>query len=208
MTAASDDNLHDKVLAELDQTQKQVNQLTQELKEVKAKLHQLVYRDGLSGLYNHRYFHEMINKELERSIRYAAPFSLIIFDIDILEELNKTCSPENGELILMNVARIVESEVRPTDIAARYSGENFALILPETNLNGVRTFARRLCQSVHEMATIIDGKEVKTTISIGGATFVPGATKATKDDLLQAVEKALSDARKNGPNQIEVVQLT
>lgn len=197
--------MFEKLSEELDQTKKQVQQLTDELKDAKNKLHQLVYRDGLSGLYNQRYFQEMIRKELERSTRYSSPFSLLIFDLDSLSELNETYGNNNGDLVLMNTARIVEQEVRPSDIVARYSGDNFAVILPETDQAGAKLFAERLCQSVREMATLIDGKEVKTSISIGGSTFVPNTGQSSKRDLLLATEQALAEAKAKGPGQIEII---
>lgn len=198
----------DKLSAELDQTKKQVEQLTLELKEAKGRLHQLVYRDGLSGLYNHRYFKEMVNKELERSYRYSSPFSVLIFDLDVFAELNETYGHKNGDLVLMNIARILEQEVRPSDIVARYGGEEFAVILPETDLTGAKNFAERICYSVQEMATLIDGNEVKTTISIGGACFSPGVMQVTKRDLLEASEQAMENAKTQGTNQIMIVELS
>lgn len=208
MTAPSEKSMFEKLSAELDQTKEQVEQLTLELREAKVNLHQLVYRDGLSGLYNHRYFQEMINKELERSLRYSSPFSLVIFDLDAFAEFNETYGHENGDLVLMNIARVVEREVRPSDIVARYGGEEFAVILPETDLAGLKLFAERLCQSVQEMATIIDGEEVKTTICVGAATFVPGASTANKRDIIMTVEQALSNAKEKGSHQISVVKLS
>jgi len=208
VTAAPDDELHEKVLAELDQTKQQVSQLTQELKEAKTKLHQLVYRDGLSGLYNYRYFQEMLSKELERSIRYSSPFSLAIFCMNTPVEGNTPCGPEKSDLILMNIARIVEREVRPTDVVARYSNDEFALILPETDNSGARVFVERLYKNIQEMATLIDGKEIKATISIGGVTYLPGVTKAGTSKLVQSAENALSSARKKSSNPIEILELT
>ena len=207
MTTPSDKSMFDQLAAELLQTKEQVEQLTSELKEAKANLQQLVYRDGLSGLYNHRYFQEMVNKELERSLRYSSPFSLAIFDLDAFADFNETYGHENGDLILMNIAKVLEREVRPSDIVARYGGEEFAVILPETDFSGLKLFAERLCQNVKEMATIIDGEEVKTTICIGAATFIPGSANVNKRDIVYAAEQALSSAKDKGPNQISITQL-
>lgn len=205
MTDTSDKLLFEQLSAELDQTQKQVDQLTLELKEAKAKLHQLVYRDGLSGLYNRRYFEEMIRKELERSVRYTSPFSLIIFDLDNFQQLQENYGTANSDLILMNIARIVAREVRPSDIVARYSDEQFAVILPETDLAGVKIFADRLRESIGEVATLIDGEELKTTITIGGATYNPDAPEVTIGDFVMTAERALTNAKKDGDNQIRIM---
>lgn len=207
MTTPSDKSMLDQLAAELLQTKKQVEQLTSELKEAKANLQQLVYRDGLSGLYNHRHFQEMVSQELERSLRYSSPFSLAIFDLDAFADFNETYGHESGDLVLMNIAKVLEREVRPSDIVARYGGEEFAVILPETDFSGLKVFAGRLCQSVQDMATIIGGKEVRTTICIGGATFVPGSASVNKRDIVYAVEQALSSAKKKGSNQISLVEL-
>ena len=207
MPLDSEKNRFEKLSDELGQTKNQVELLTLELKEAKSKLHQLVYRDGLSGLYNHRYFQEMIRKELERSLRYSSPFSLLIFDLDAFADINQAYGNQNGDLVLMNVARTIEHEVRPSDISARFNGDKFAVILPETNLSGLQNFAERLCLSVQELATIIEGKEVRTTISIGGATFTPDVPQTNRRDLVQAAEQALSSAKGKGANRIEVVAL-
>lgn len=207
MTSDSEKIMFEKLSAELGQTQKQVELLSLELREAQDKLHQLVYRDGLSGLYNLRYFHEMVSKELERSLRYSSPFSLIIFKLELFAEFNEKHGHENGDLVMMNIARIMQKEVRPSDIAARYGGEEFAVILPETNYAGVKTFAERLCESVQEMATLIEGHELKTTISLGGVTFLPGVSSANKRDIVHGAEQALADAKGKGPQQITITEL-
>lgn len=207
MAGTSDTRMYEQISAELAKTQHQVQQLTLELKEAKAKLHQLVYRDGLSGVYNHRYCQEMIRKELERSLRYLSPFTLILLDLDAFTNLNERYGHETGDLVLMNVARVIEREVRPSDIVARYGGAEFAVILPETGLHGASTLAGRLCQSIEDLATLVRGTEIKTTISIGGATFVPNSSRANKRALVKTAENALAGAKQKGRGQIEVVEL-
>ena len=208
MTEDSENSTFDKLSDELGRTKIQVEKLTLELKEANSKLHQLVYRDGLSGLYNRRYFQEMTRKELERSLRYASPFSLLLFDLDAFAEINQTYGKANGDLVLMNIARIVQQEVRPSDIAARYGDDKFAVILPETDLPGLKTFAERLSRSVQETATIIAGQEVRTTVSIGGSTFTPGTPRTDKHDLIQTTEQALADAKKQGSTRIKIAEST
>lgn len=194
--------------AELEDTQQEVKQLTMELQEAKAKLHQLVYRDGLSGLYNRRYLQDMIRKELDRSLRYASPFSLIVLDLDALDDLQQKYGRSNTELVLMNIARILEGEVRPCDLVARFSEDQFAVFLPETDLTGVKNFADRLRDSVGDVATLIEGEEVKTTITIGGATYTPEAPEVTIGDFVMTAERALKNAKLDGSNQTRIMLIS
>ena len=207
MTAPADNNLFEQLSADLAKTQQQVEQLTLELQDAKAKLHQLVYRDGLSGVYNRRYFGEMLQKELERSKRYSSPFSLVILAIDDYARFNTTYGPDAGELVLMNIAKIIEREARPSDIIARFGAEEFAVILTETDLIGVKTFAERLCQCVAKMTTLHKGKELKAAISIGGITCEPNAGRVAEQDIPARAEQCLARARQLGPNHIEIEDL-
>lgn len=208
MSTESEKITIEQLSAELANTQRHVEQLTLELQEAKENLHQLVYRDGLSGLYNRRYMQQMIRKELERSLRYASPFSLVIFDLDDFAGLRENFGAANSDLVIMNVARIVEQQARPCDIVARYSDHQFAVLLPETDISGVKIFADRLRESIRETATLVDGKEIKTTISAGGTTFNPEAPQVTMSDFIKTAEQALSEASDDGNNQIRVILLS
>lgn len=189
---------------ELSRTQHQVDQLTLELQDTKNRLHQLVDRDGLSGLYNRRYFRDTLDKELERSQRYATPLSILSFEIDDFAQICRTCGEENAELVLMNIARVVEREMRPSDIVARYHQQTFTAILPETNRSGAQRVAERLCQAIRNIATMIKKTEVRATISAGSATAATEPAATTSGILIDTAQKALARARRRGSDQIEI----
>lgn len=208
MTDSADKNLYQQLSAELEKTQQQVEELTRELQEAKEKLHQLVFRDGLTGLYNRRYFEEMIRKELDRSLRYNSPFSMVVFELDDFDRFQQNYGSANGELILMNTARVVDRVVRPCDIAARFSDDQFAVILPETDLAEVKSFADRLREDLAELATLIDGEEIKCSITLGGASYNPQAPEVTISDFVMTAERALTNAKKDGANQTRIMLIS
>jgi len=196
------------LIMELKESKEETDRLAAELRDANSRLHQLVFRDGLTGLYNHRYFQEMIEKEIDRSERYQSSFSLILFDLDHFKQVNDTYGHPNGDLVLMNIAHVVNSIARPSDIVARYGGEEFAIILPETDEPGLIAFAERLRKSVEQMATPVKGKELKVTISVGGTCFSPGTKRLNKGALIDTTDRALYASKHGGRNCSTILPFT
>lgn len=197
---------NEQMILEMVEAKEKAEQLAHHLQDANTRLKELVYRDGLTGLYNHRFFQESLANELTRAARYHSSVSLILFDIDFFKKVNDTHGHPAGDLVLMNISRAVTSAVRPCDIVARYGGEEFAVILPETSAAGVKVFAARLRRCVEGIATLVDGQLIYVTVSAGATTFDQTCAKVTKGDLIETADRGLYLSKQNGRNQVTVLE--
>ncbi|MZH02410.1 MAG: diguanylate cyclase [Nitrospinae bacterium] len=156
--------------------------------------------DGLTGLFNRRFFDEALEGEMNRAQRYDGSFSLIFFDLDHFKNLNDTYGHQAGDLTLKRVAEIMISEKRTEDLACRYGGEELVLLLPETQKINALVIAERIRQKVEDLKLEFDGKPFNVTLSGGVASF-PIDAKDTKS-LLHASDEALYQAKESGRNRI------
>ena len=198
---------YEQLVMELKEAKEKAERLASELSDANSRLKELVSRDGLTGLHNHRYFQEILEKELARAQRYNTPVSLIMFDIDFFKKVNDNYGHPAGDLVLMNLARVVEGAVRPSDIVARYGGEEFAVILPETDRSGMKVFAERLRRCIEGISTIANNKHINVTISAGGVSFSPKQPQFSKQDLIDAADRGLYQSKRNGRNQVTIIDL-
>jgi diguanylate cyclase (GGDEF)-like protein len=179
-----------------------LSQANAELERVNHELEVLSYRDGLTGLYNHRAFQERLREEVARAQRYSQPLSLLLTDIDAFVTVNQDLGYQIGDEVLRKVATVLASaespgRVRASDIIARYSGEEFVVLLPETSKAGAITKANRLREAVAR-AEFPVGRSI--TISVGVASLPDDATST--DSLIQAAESALRGAKRHGRNRV------
>jgi diguanylate cyclase (GGDEF)-like protein len=196
---------NEQLILELMDAKTKSDRLAHELQDKNSSLRELVYRDGLTGLYNHRYFHESLSNELSRATRYQSSVSLILLDIDLFKKVNDTHGHLAGDLVLMNIARAISSAVRPNDIISRFGGDEFAVILPETSSAGVKVFATRLRLCVEGIATLVDGQEIYVTVSTGVTTFGVEQPDVTKDLLIATADRGLYQSKEKGRNQITIL---
>jgi diguanylate cyclase (GGDEF)-like protein len=158
----------------------------------------LSFRDGLTGLFNHTYFYQQIDFEVKRYLRYGAIVSLILIDIDDFKLVNDTFGHREGDRILATMGKTFFLTERDSDICCRYGGEEFAVILPLTDIQEAAVIADRLNSELQE--TLPDGSTV--TVSIGVATCGDG-TK-TYRDIVERADEALYQAKRSGKNRVEV----
>ena len=157
--------------------------------------------DGLTDLYNHRYFQESLKQQMETAKRYGTSVSLIIVDIDFFKKFNDTYGHQAGDAVLRQVAQVLKKNVRTSDIVCRYGGEEMSIILPNTNNTEARTNAERICKAVAEKPFKLNATdESHVTISLGVATF-PQDGEIPKD-LIETADKGLYRAKENGRNQV------
>ncbi len=168
-----------------------------------AQVKAMAMTDAVSGLSNRHAFEEYLTAEVERSTRLGLLFSLIIFDIDSFKKYNDKWGHPAGDLRLKAISNLIHTSLRKYDIAARYGGDEFAIILPNTNKNGALEFAKRLQSAARTSAAEAENKVIPGyTLSIGVATFPKdGDTLAT---LLLAADHAELTAKRLGKNQIFV----
>ena len=159
--------------------------------------------DGLTELYNHRYFQDALKKQVEISKRYGEPFSLIIVDIDFFKKFNDTYGHQAGDAVLRQVADTLKKNSRATDIVCRYGGEEMSIILPNTNTEDALYNANRLNKAVAEREFQLNATDkANVTISVGVSTFPNNAE--TPQDLIEFADKVLYIAKENGRNQVQI----
>ncbi|MBI3752465.1 MAG: diguanylate cyclase [Deltaproteobacteria bacterium] len=158
--------------------------------------------DGLTGLYNHRYFVARLKEEIKRAGRYDRPLSLIIMDIDYFKQYNDTHGHQAGDEILRKVADIITQEVRNSDIAARYGGEEFVVISSETGKGQAVQMAERIRKVIEDYQFPHEETQPggRLTISLGAAAFKADAANA--DELIKKADDALYRAKESGRNRV------
>ena len=161
----------------------------------------LATTDGLTELYNHRYFQEQTLQNIETGKRYDKPFSLIMIDIDFFKKFNDTYGHQSGDAVLRQVAQILKKNVRSSDIVCRYGGEEMAIILTNTNNEDAIVTAEKICRAVSEHPLkLVNGNDVQVTISLGVSTYPEHGT--TAQEMIKYADDCLYIAKENGRNQV------
>ena len=171
-----------------------------------AHLYELAMIDGLTGLYVRRYFDARIEEEVERSKRYAGAFSMIMMDVDDFKNLNDTYGHLVGDRVLRAIANVVKSQMRGVDTAARYGGEEIAVILPRTEMVGAYNLAERIREGIAELRLATDEdppRVLHVTASLGIAAF-PESKAVDGTDLVRRADRALYRAKRTGKNRVEL----
>ena len=179
-----------------EQTAEKIRELKHYYNLKRDALSDLAYRDGLTGLFNRRYFDGKLQEEMDRCQRYSRPLSLILGDIDHFKHYNDVHGHQQGDEVLKSVAQIVMGCCRFSDIPARYGGEELGLILPETNAQGAFLAAEKIRTHIEQNASKIAGETV--TISLGIATYHTNMDGPA--DLIQHADQALYTAKNAGRN--------
>jgi len=171
------------------------------LKANEERMRLLAQTDALTGLLNRRRFLELVTKEIERSDRYALPFTLIMFDVDKFKLVNDTYGHDVGDKVLKSISERAKEVAREVDIVGRLGGEEFAIALPQTGMDGAITVAERLRATVEDHVITIQNHALHCTISLGVATMAGCINNA--DGLLKAADLAVYRAKKEGRNRVE-----
>ncbi len=195
---------YEQIVLELKQAKENSEQLARELQTANKNLQKLASRDGLTGLYNHLYFHKLLEAERKRSIRYKQPLSLLLIDIDLFKNVNDRYGHPFGDTVLRSVSKTLLRLVRNCDIVARYGGEEYAIILPETCPKGAHVLAQRLRRGIEQEQITKQDHTISVTISIGlsGAKLIE--EKTSIQDLIKKSDQALYLAKNNGRNRVEI----
>ncbi|MBM4295345.1 MAG: diguanylate cyclase [Deltaproteobacteria bacterium] len=156
-------------------------------------------RDPLTGLFNYRYFWDVLHHEIRMSQRYDTPLSLLFMDIDDFKIINDTLGHPLGDLVLKNLAAYLETVVRQADVICRYGGEEFVMLLPQTPTDQALALAERLRHGISWLAVALPGGEIRFTVSIGVAGLKPGMNG---EGLVKASDNALYQAKQTGKNRV------
>lgn len=178
-----------------------------ELERANKKLAKMAVTDGLTMLFNRRYFQDSLTREFRRLARHRALplLALAMIDIDHFKRLNDTHGHQAGDQVLKGLGKVLKNCVRLTDIIARYGGEEFVIVMPETDAEGMAVVAERIRSSVESMETMYAGSVIKVTVSIGVASYPDGDIRS-EDELVKAADKALYVAKDQGRNRIVVAR--
>jgi len=165
------------------------------------RIQELTITDDVTGLYNSRHLHQIIKNEIARYERYHSPFSIIFFDLDFFKRINDSYGHLVGSTTLSKVGEVIAETIRKVDLAARYGGDEFVIVLPETNKQQAHRAAERLRNAINaEVFFVEEGFNIKVTASFGVATF--GEDAGSKDDLLRAVDEAMYRVKETSKDAI------
>jgi len=168
------------------------------------ELEYLANVDGLTGLFNRRWMNEFFQRQIARALRDNKPMALLIADLDHFKQINDIHGHVVGDEVLFAVASILARLVRPTDLLARFGGEEFALILPDTSLHDAKQIAERMRVEIDNTRIKIDNEsphEIHVTLSLGVTSLMLGDEI---NNILTRADRALYHAKENGRNRVEV----
>lgn len=166
-----------------------------------ADLSEQVHTDPLTGLANYRYFSRALEQELERTQRSGQPTTLVMLDIDFFKRVNDQWGHEVGNQALIHLAGLLLKTVRKLDIPCRYGGEEFAIILPNTDLSASLPVAERVRQTIDESPLRIGKERLRLTVSLGVDSYRLGE-ELTTEQLVQRADHFLYQAKQAGRNQL------
>jgi diguanylate cyclase (GGDEF)-like protein len=168
--------------------------------ELESQLSQLARCDTLTGLLNRRTFHQLLEKEWNRAIRYHHPLSAVMMDLDRFKSINDTYGHMAGDAVLRDVAGMIVQRCRCPDYACRWGGEEFCLLLPDTDESGARIWAQRCCAAIAEARFTVGTKKLSITASFGVAQWQEGVESAER--LLDLADRALYAAKRAGGERV------
>jgi diguanylate cyclase (GGDEF)-like protein len=171
--------------------------------ELFQKLQYLSNTDGLTGLHNHRFFHTRLEEEVARSSRSGRPLSLLIMDMDNFKEVNDRFGHQEGDRVLSHIAGILKDAFRHSDVIARYGGDEFAGILPETDVNSALNIAKRVSDKIKNTEITVAKEKIKLTLCTGIAS-ISGEEVISSREIVSRADTALYNAKKTGSGTIKV----
>jgi diguanylate cyclase (GGDEF)-like protein len=183
--------------AELQYKNKMLNTQNDQLQDMNQKLEELSITDGLTGLFNHRHFWNILNTELSRVNMYQGDLALLLIDLDDFKRVNDQFGHAVGDLLLQSVARVQRETVRDTDIVARYGGEEFAILLPDTDRKGVENVSEKIRANVEALRFKVPETDItiSVTISVGVSVF-----RGNRREFFNAADRALYLSKSEGKN--------
>ncbi|GAB6066495.1 GGDEF domain-containing protein [Aquifex pyrophilus] len=191
-------NLKVAILRMIESLEKLLLQTTKE----KRFYENLALTDALTGLYNRRVFMEIAEKELSRAMRLGQPFSILMLDLDNFKRINDTYGHDVGDIVLRHVAQILKRNLRRMDVIARWGGEEFIVMLPNTTLENAYKVGEKLRKAVEAAPVELEnGKKLKITVSVGVSSF---RNQKSLEDIIREADIALYNAKKKGKNRVEI----
>jgi len=169
---------------------------------MKKNLEEMAKHDSLTNLYNRNVLNKEIHNELEKAKRYSRDLSIVLIDIDYFKTINDTFGHQAGDHVLVKLSELFLQEIRSSDYAIRYGGEEFALVLPEASIDKALEISLRLLTKVQQTKFNIDGAQINITISIGISSFPNHSDDL--DQLLNMADEALYEAKNSGRDTVYI----
>lgn len=181
------------------------SQLRKQVEEQQKMLQKMATTDELTNLHNRRSLLEKLTMEVQRSARYHVPLSVMLLDLDFFKSVNDNYGHLMGDQVLTTTAKTIKSQLRSTDFAGRYGGEEFCLVLTNTDINGAERIAERIRGAICKLTFLGPEKQpFQITCSIGVAEFQKGMQEP--GSLLTQADQALYSAKTNGRNRVKIAQ--
>lgn len=181
-----------------------IEKVTREREIAIKQLEHVAATDELTGLPNRRSMRAMLEHQMQRFLRYKSPFCVLMIDVDHFKLVNDKYGHQSGDDVLVHIAEVMKSTLRTSDILARWGGEEFIVMLPDTSLNDATEIAKRLCNEVEKSYLVISQKKLYFTISAGLTQTVK---QSSIDEIIQSADRMLYQAKDYGRNRVEVDEL-
>jgi diguanylate cyclase (GGDEF)-like protein len=190
-------------------TEKELHHAKESLEEVNRKLEQtlgqtqlLASTDSLTNLYNYRHFFQIATREFRSSLRYQRQLTILMLDVDYFKQINDTFGHPDGDKVLMMVAQTIAAKLRDIDLLARYGGDEFIIMLPQTGAEHALPVAERILETVADLRIEGDKGPLSVTLSIGMAEMWREPSDECVDSIVKRADKALYVAKAEGRNRI------
>ena len=172
-----------------------------ERKKAQKKLHRISITDELTNIYNRRYFKEQANRDIKRALRADRDLSLLFLDIDFFKKINDTYGHDAGDLVLIKLSEAIQKNIRDEDVFARWGGEEFAILLPETEIENANIVAERIRKMTEKTSVRYQRKKITFTVSIG-ISNLKNTDRSDLTELIKNADTALYKAKKDGRNRV------
>ncbi|VAX21822.1 hypothetical protein MNBD_NITROSPINAE02-1636 [hydrothermal vent metagenome] len=172
-----------------------------EMSELKNRLELLSITDGLTGLFNHRHFHDILREQMRLSKKNRSELSIILFDIDHFKKFNDVYGHKAGDKVIQVTAHVLQKSIRPQDISARYGGEEYAVILPNTAVGVAGEVAEKIRSDVEGSKAIFEDLSLSVTVSAGVALW---DYECSEDKFVVCADMAMYESKKAGRNKVTI----
>lgn len=173
-----------------------------ELKGDIKRLRRQCFRDGQTGLYNYRHFLQRLHMEFKRAKRYREPLTCIMLDVDSFKSINDTCGHRFGDYVLKKLGNLLRRPLRESDIVARYGGDEFGILVPNTGYQGATIIAHKIQMRINEYLFCSNGQSKNVTVSLGLASIPADKHILSPGQLIDFADKALYEVKRRGGNGI------